>query len=524
MVNGLGTLQGSFMAKEESDKKEPFKTIPTVYYPGECGYFPERTAANIITRFDWIENDSDSQFYDCILYNELAQQGFRRYNEILYLNICKNCRECIPIRLHVEDFELTKSQRRVMHKNSDVEVVAVSKSESFYTEEKVQIFREYYNRHNKGSKDYNEQTKQDALEELKKMNSGYGGTLNLEYRVAGKLIGVSVIDLLFNSKDRIIGLSSNYFYYDTAPETLKRSIGVYSVLYEIEYCLAFGIPYYYLGLYLPHCRKMNYKINYKPYELFLDGIWTESVKLEKCPQVVENYLFVKNDETLDPSVVLKFPEPKVMYDIEDICLATGSISLQYLYSAYMQGIFPWFNEFEGQPVLWQSPEERFVIPIEELHIPKSIKKFLKHNPYTYTVDKAFDEVIRLCSEQKRKGQNGSWIGPKIIKAFKLFHKAGFVHSFEVWHKDRLVGGFYGVLIGSVFCGESMFTIESDSSKSAFVLFARAFKEAGGKLIDCQSYTDNMARYGAKNIPRQEFLSLLEKYKNIPLQRPIQELL
>ena len=512
------------MAKKKSEKKEASHGIPMMYQTGECGYFPEQKAITVITRFDWIEEESESLFSDCIVYNELAQQGFRRYNDILYSNVCENCRECIPIRIPVRAFEPSKSQRRIVNKNSDVEVVTVYENERFYTEEKIQMFREYYNRHNKDSKDYKARTRQDALEELKEMNNGYSGTLNLEYRVAGKLIGVSVIDLLFNSKGKIIGLSSNYFYYDTSPETLKRSIGVYSVLYEINYCIANGIPYYYLGLYLPHCRKMNYKINYKPYELFLDGFWTDSIGLEMCPEVVENYLFVKNDEALDPSVVLKFPEPKVLYDIEDICLVTSTISLQYLYSAYMQGVFPWFNEFDAQPVLWQSPEERFVIPIEELHVSKSTKKFLKHNPYTYTMDKAFPDVIRLCSEQKREGQNGSWIGPKIIKAYTLFHEAGYVHSFEVWHEDKLVGGFYGVLIGSIFCGESMFTIEPNSSKSAFVLFAQAFKAAGGKLIDCQSYTNNMARYGAKNISRKEYLTLLEKYKNTPLAHPIQDLL
>ena len=510
--------------ESKETQNEEDQGIPLTWEEGECGYFPEKTAQNIITSFKWFKKASDKKIPDCFIYTELATEGFRRYNSILYSTRCCDCRECIPIRIRVDDFICSKSQARVIRKNSDVEVKFVFDEEELCTKEKAILFREYHKHHNEGSKDYKPLTIKAATEELKEMNSGYDSCVNLEYRLNGRLIGVSVIDMFLNSDGDFVGMSSNYFYYDVSPEILKRSLGVYSVLHEINYCRKHKIQFYYLGLYLPHCRKMNYKINYKPYELLLDGIWTSSVGLEKCPEVLENYLETLSDKYLEPKYVLKLPEPGLLYGYEDICLATDKIPLQYLYSAYMQGVFPWFNECDGQPVLWQSPAERFVIPIEELHVSKSIEKFLKHNPYTYTIDKAFDNVIRLCSEQKREGQNGSWIGPMMIDAYNLFHKAGYVHSIEVWYDDRLVGGFYGVLIGSVFCGESMFTIEPNSSKSAFVLFARAFKKAGGKLIDCQCYTDNMSRYGAKNIPRQEYLQLLDKYKSIPLQQPIQELL
>lgn len=111
----------------------------------------------------------------------------------------------------------------------------------------------------------------------------------------------------------------------------------------------------------------------------------------------------------------------------------------------------------------------------------------------------------------------------MIKAYKKFHKAGYAHSIEVWKDGKLVGGFYGILLGSVFCGESMFTIEPNSSKSAFVLFARAFQKAGGKLIDCQTYTENMARYGAREITRKQYLEKLEKYAKAPLKCEIKNL-
>lgn len=186
----------------------------------------------------------------------------------------------------------------------------------------------------------------------------------------------------------------------------------------------------------------------------------------------------------------------------------------------MQGIFPWFNENEGDPVLWQSPDPRFILPVENLHVSKSIEKFLKHTPYTYTMDTCFARVMEECGKMERAGQNGTWIGPKMLKAYSEFHKAGYAHSIEVWHNGDLVGGLYGILIGSVFCGESMFTKMPNSSKSAFVLFARAFAEAGGKLIDCQVYTDNMARYGAFEVSREEFLTLEKPLLTLPLTKKI----
>ena len=220
---------------------------------------------------------------------------------------------------------------------------------------------------------------------------------------------------------------------------------------------------------------------------------------------------------IDPENIIPLPMPGELWPElgDSIAFITEDIDLQVLYSAYMQGIFPWFNEDEGQPVIWQCPEKRFVLNPKEIHISKSIKKFLKHNPFTYTIDECFEEVIEQCSMMNRPGQPGTWIGPKIKKAYTTLHKAGIAHSIEAWHNGKLAGGFYGELIGTVFFGESMFTLEPDSSKSAFVLFTRLFEKLGGQLIDCQAYTDNMARYGATEIPRDDFLSQLKNLVNQP---------
>ena len=158
---------------------------------------------------------------------------------------------------------------------------------------------------------------------------------------------------------------------------------------------------------------------------------------------------------IDTDYLFKFPEPVAEYN--GACLVSREINAQLLYSAYMQGVFPWFDEDEGEPVVWYSPDPRFCLRIENLHVPKSLDRFLKHTPYTYTMDSCFVRVMEECRAMKRDGQDGTWIGSKMINAYSDFHKAGFAHSFEVWHEETLVGGFYGVLVGSVFCGESMFT-------------------------------------------------------------------
>ena len=241
---------------------------------------------------------------------------------------------------------------------------------------------------------------------------------------------------------------------------------------------------------------------------------------------VFRYSINMNDdiETIDSNLILKFNEPGFLGKdfLSDIVGVSRKITQQRLYSAYMQGIFPWYCEDEGEPVFWHSPDPRFCLQMEELHVPKSVEKFLKHTPYTYTFDKDFKGVIEGCRSMNRPDQNGTWIGRHMIEVYCDFHKNNFAHSVEVWHNGKLAGGFYGVLIGSVFFGESMFTVESNSAKSAFVLFAKAFKQAGGRLIDSQVYTSNIARYGAKNISRDAFLYLESLYLKKPLELDLEE--
>ncbi len=234
--------------------------------------------------------------------------------------------------------------------------------------------------------------------------------------------------------------------------------------------------------------------------------------------------YENKDEPFDPEKIIAFPEPNTKYSSygRQICEITESIPLQLLYSAYMQGVFPWFSEKDKEPVTWYSTDPRFVLFPGEFHCPDSLRRFLKKTPYTYTMDKCFRRVMKECAAMKRPDQDGTWIGQKMIDAYTKLHKAGYAHSFEVWHKGKLAGGFYGVLIGSVFCGESMFTIEPDSSKSAFALFMKAFTECGGIIVDSQSYTDNMARYGARNINRTEFLKIEKEALYKPLEKDLRK--
>lgn len=214
-----------------------------------------------------------------------------------------------------------------------------------------------------------------------------------------------------------------------------------------------------------------------------------------------------------------FEFPPYQKDFNGIISTGGNLSPGMLISAYLQGIFPWYGKDE--PILWWSPDPRFVLYPEELHIPKSLQKFIKRNEklllqddkntFYYTTDCAFEQVIQNCSCIERKDQDDTWILPEVIDAYCELHELGFAHSYETWQNGKLVGGFYGVEIGKVFFGESMFSFVPEASKTAFVRFVKDFEARGGKLIDSQVYTDNLARFGAKNISRQAFLRLEKKY-------------
>ncbi len=182
----------------------------------------------------------------------------------------------------------------------------------------------------------------------------------------------------------------------------------------------------------------------------------------------------------------------------------GDLSVKRLLLAYKNGIFPWFEEDE--PILWWSPDPRFVLFPGKLKISKSMKQVLRNSNYTVTINKAFENVIQQCSKIKRDGQSSTWITKPMIDTYCKLHKLGYATSVEVWKDENLVGGFYGIDLGNkVFCGESMFTKESNASKIGLITF---IKNTNYKLIDCQVFTKHMESLGAEELPRKEFLTLL----------------
>lgn len=224
---------------------------------------------------------------------------------------------------------------------------------------------------------------------------------------------------------------------------------------------------------------------------------------------------------LDEKTFIEFPP----LTENGIVAIGGNLSPGVLLSAYLQGIFPWYNDDE--PITWWSPNPRFVILPQNFHIPKRLKRFLNKNDslpaenkekFVFKQNTNFSDVIKNCGSIKRKDQNGTWITQEMIDAYCQLHELGYAHSFETWQEDNLVGGFYGVLIGSVFFGESMFSFVPEASKAAFAIFGQNFFKQGGKLIDSQVYTDHIARFGGKNISRDSFLRYEQEYLKLPLQQ------
>lgn len=201
---------------------------------------------------------------------------------------------------------------------------------------------------------------------------------------------------------------------------------------------------------------------------------------------------------------LSFPD--VNEATEDGLLAVGGdLSVPRLLLAYRSGIFPWFESDE--PILWWSPDPRFVLFPEKLRISKSTKQVMRNKDYIITVNKAFEDVVVQCAEVKRNGQSSTWITDSMIKAYTELFELGYAKSVEVWRGNELVGGFYGVDIGSgIFSGESMFSKESNTSKIAFIFF---IKNTNYKLIDCQVYTNHLESLGAEEISREEFIFKLK---------------
>lgn len=212
----------------------------------------------------------------------------------------------------------------------------------------------------------------------------------------------------------------------------------------------------------------------------------------------------------------EFPDPDTADD-HGLVGAGANLSPGILLSAYRQGLFPWFSR-EGMP-FWFSPDPRFVLIPSELHVGASLRKVLKRNPFAVTFDTAFDEVMLRCSEVPRPGQDGTWITPDFLEAYGEVHRQGFAHSVEVWRPaaagPRLVGGLYGLRLGKVFYGESMFSLEDNASKVGFVTLVDNLVRWGVELIDCQAPTAYLASFGAKEVPRAWFRRRLEVLVEFP---------
>jgi leucyl/phenylalanyl-tRNA---protein transferase len=192
---------------------------------------------------------------------------------------------------------------------------------------------------------------------------------------------------------------------------------------------------------------------------------------------------------------------------EGILAIGGDLSAERLLLAYRSGIFPWFEDDE--PILWWSPAERMVLFFDELKVSKSMRNILNRNIYRVTFDTAFDDVIANCRDIKRDGQNGTWITTDMTEAYSGLHELGYARSVEVWHNDELVGGLYGVDMGHVFCGESMFSKMPNASKVAFITLVRKLEQENYKLLDCQVHNEHLESLGAREIDREDFLEILK---------------
>ena len=194
----------------------------------------------------------------------------------------------------------------------------------------------------------------------------------------------------------------------------------------------------------------------------------------------------------------------------------GDLSQERLLNAYRHGIFPWYSV--GQPILWWSPAPRMVLYPNELHVSRSLRRTMRRAGYTVSINMAFGQVIRACSAP-RPGQDGTWLVPEMVEAYLALHQSGHAHSFECWQNGELIGGLYGVGVGQLFFGESMFSRRSDASKLALALLAETATQVPYGLIDCQVFTGHLARLGAREVSRARFQRELEAHVNAPATPP-----
>ena len=214
-------------------------------------------------------------------------------------------------------------------------------------------------------------------------------------------------------------------------------------------------------------------------------------------------VFYLNDKNIFPPV--SFAEKN------GIIAVGGDLTPERLMKAYENGIFPWFSE--GDPIIWWSPDPRFVLYPEDIKVSRSMNQEFRKGTFKITADLAFEQVIQEC-RKPRKHESGTWITDDIVKGYTALHKSGYAHSIEAWKDGHLAGGLYGVSLGGCFFGESMFTREKNGSKAAFITLARKLAELNFDIIDCQVYTAHLESLGAVEIPRREFTEIL----NISLTR------
>jgi leucyl/phenylalanyl-tRNA--protein transferase len=201
---------------------------------------------------------------------------------------------------------------------------------------------------------------------------------------------------------------------------------------------------------------------------------------------------------------LAFP-PVHLAGTDGLLAMGGDLSPERLLLAYRSGIFPWY---EGEHILWWCPDPRFVLFPGELKINKSMKPLLNRNEFDFTINKAFKQVIHQCKKIPRPGQAGTWITDEVEKAFIKMHELGYAHSVEAWKDGELAGGLYGIKLGKVFFGESMFSKQSNASRFAFIKYVQQLKSEGIELVDCQVYTEYLESMGAKMVLRKDFIRLL----------------
>lgn len=201
------------------------------------------------------------------------------------------------------------------------------------------------------------------------------------------------------------------------------------------------------------------------------------------------------------------PIEQALHHPDGLLAIGGDLSPARLLAGYQRGIFPWYSD--DQPILWWSPSERMVLFPDMLKVSRSLRKTIRKRPYKLTLDQAFREVIIACAGP-RPDQDGTWLTNDMIEAYCELHRMGIAHSVESWHENKLVGGLYGVSLGRVFFGESMFARMADASKIAFCHFVWQLEHWGYGMIDSQVYTDHLARFGAFEIPRHDFRHLLDK--------------